>query len=637
MLEMYKPAKATLGYLPDGGFEDYIDRGRALLLVDQETELACGYLIFRQAGKLASVAHVCVAPTHQGRGLAHLLLGELKARPDLSAIRLHCRRDFERANRVWKKAGFHPVAEIDAKTAGKILQIWQIQLRPDPDLFDSVDRLKVVLDMNVFLDLHADDAARGDESRALDADWVRANVELWLTPETYFEIDRNKDRRERERRRRAAGCYRKTTPLEDLASVERALRDAIGTSLPTGPSSESDLRQLAGAAAAGASAFLTRDERVLRLADQIQAAAGLRVVRPSTLLLELDEFERGQVYDPRSLGLTSCVTRAPKDADLKALAGRFVGHGTEKARMLEGRLRAWSSTRTVTVELFEKQGEALSLSALERGIEEWKLPLVRVAKAGRLAATVAHSALWRAVVAASKRRVVALRLEDLTDPDVVRAAASLGFTDEGGYRMKRFCYGVQSLDGAELRGAAADGWERLHWPGMLRASGLQTWVVPIQPMFAARLFDQTLAETELFGVPAELLLGPENIYYSGAVKARIEAPARLLWYVSSPPRSPGYGKQSCIVAVSRLCEVNRGRPREVYQRHSRLGVFGLSEVEDTASDGRVLALRFSYTELLPKRVPLSQIREITGKDHYFPGPTPIPDDHFADILDAGRS
>jgi len=41
-----------------------------------------------------------------------------------------------------------------------------------------------------------------------------------------------------------------------------------------------------------------------------------------------------------------------------------------------------------------------------------------------------------------------------------------------------------------------------------------------------------LACQELFGIRDELLLGVEGAYYSRAKKARLVAPARVLWYVS---------------------------------------------------------------------------------------------------------
>jgi hypothetical protein len=80
----------------------------------------------------------------------------------------------------------------------------------------------------------------------------------------------------------------------------------------------------------------------------------------------------------------------------------------------------------------------------------------------------------------------------------------------------------------------------------------------------------------------------------------------VLWYVKGTGRAPGY-----LSAVSALREVTIGLPRSLHQRFARLGVWDRQEVMRAAGKNtKVMALRFTDTELLAQPLDLRELRKV---------------------------
>src|SRR6266516_3143452 len=88
--------------------------------------------------------------------------------------------------------------------------------------------------------------------------------------------------------------------------------------------------------------------------------------------------------------------------------------------------------------------------------------------------------------------------------------------------------------------------ERIWWPAKIIDSGLPTYLIPIQQAFSV----------DLLGVPHSFLrhdalgLAREHVYYRSPKGLRMQAPARLLWYISGS--GPGVAYQPGVVACSQL-------------------------------------------------------------------------------------
>src|SRR5215207_5720634 len=186
-----KANAATLGFLPEGAFNEYAARRNIIVAINPEGQCV-GYCLFRISNQQAVIAHLCVNAPDRKRGIAKKLVNYLKdhTKHDLSGISLKCRRDYE-ASLVWPRFGF--VARREFLGRGKDrkeLTLWWFD-HNNPTLFTETalenlrDKLCVALDANVFFDLIDDSRPGHEESGALLADWLPSNLELCLTDEIY--------------------------------------------------------------------------------------------------------------------------------------------------------------------------------------------------------------------------------------------------------------------------------------------------------------------------------------------------------------------------------------------------------------------------------------------------------------------
>ena len=69
---------ATLGFMPEGGFEDHA-RNKCIIIAHDSKTLA-GYLMFRIVSRFSriSIVHLCVSEEYRGKGVSTALLNALK-------------------------------------------------------------------------------------------------------------------------------------------------------------------------------------------------------------------------------------------------------------------------------------------------------------------------------------------------------------------------------------------------------------------------------------------------------------------------------------------------------------------------------------------------------------------------------
>lgn len=185
----------TLGFFPDGAFDDYAARGMLLVAENDLGDLA-GYCVFRASKGRAMIAHLCVAEDFQGNGIARLLFEGVKERArerELAGVGLHCRRDYPAYN-MWPKLGFAPRKTKRGRGMdGVDLTFWWFNLN-SRDLWSDVeeidDRLLVAIDCNIFRDLHDESEERNQEATFLRADWLSGQIQLCIVDELLIEINR---------------------------------------------------------------------------------------------------------------------------------------------------------------------------------------------------------------------------------------------------------------------------------------------------------------------------------------------------------------------------------------------------------------------------------------------------------------
>lgn len=118
---------ATLGFMPDGGFDDYA-KNKCIIVAHDGRGLA-GYLMFRVAFRLSriSIVHLCVSDNYRGKNVSTALFKALKEKFEKKyrGISLSCRTDFTYASNRWRKLGFVPLGRVRSRSYDEhYLNIW---------------------------------------------------------------------------------------------------------------------------------------------------------------------------------------------------------------------------------------------------------------------------------------------------------------------------------------------------------------------------------------------------------------------------------------------------------------------------------------------------------------------------------
>ena len=153
------------------------------------------------------------------------------------------------------------------------------------------------------------------------------------------------------------------------------------------------------------------------------------------------------------------------------------------------------------------------------------------------------------------------------------------------------------------------GIEQAIFPGKITDSLVPNFIIPIKPWWAKDLFDGELAEQVLWGANNILVLRRELVYYrSRMASGGLEAPGRILWYVS---QDKGFKKANVTLSAIRACsyidEIIIDTPKSLYKKFKRLGIYEFDDLVAVSKgqDKELMAIRFSNTELFKKPIGLS--------------------------------
>ncbi|MGC3971613.1 MAG: GNAT family N-acetyltransferase [Pirellulales bacterium] len=669
---MWRRNSATLGFLPDGAFQDRAVAKHILVAIGEDG--ACvGYLLYRVSKRRASIVHLCVDSEARGAGHAAALVRHLIGiTKHLRAVDLRCRRDFL-ANGLWPKLGFCAGAEMAGRSAdGSELTCWRLD-HGHADLFSDRARtlLDAALDSSVFLDIVDPAEVRNEESHGLLADWLQSAVRLHVTEELFNDIDRHKDSAVRRKRKSDAQLFNVIRSTADAYNAAEAkLRPLFGTDLSE--QDESDLRHLIRTHAADIGVFVTRDEKLLGRSDNIYAACGLSVLRPAELIGRIDELLHERDYQRSQVAGTNKIVRqrvsAADDALLTCIQATDVGEKKSALReVLQPYFAQPQRFSCWVVRVAEDVGAFYVTELLPTHVLH--VPVFRICSdrhTGSLIRTILSGLSYEiathgggcvtvsepiasdamqsayddlAFIATSRGRT------RFVVPGIRSAAelsAELGSivrtTEVGGPAVEQLIQLVESqTNGADA--LASSTIEHVVWPAKVRDGGIPSFVVPIRPDYAQHLFDENLARQRLFGAEVELALNPESVYYRAAKPGVLSSPGRILWYVSGRGKFDGTMR---IRACSRILEVAVGLPKDLFKRFRRLGVYEWSDVFDTAKQDLnkpIMAIRFHDTELFPSPMEWQDFQAILKRHDVkttLQSPTAIPSEAFDEIYEACR-
>ncbi|MFF9604899.1 GNAT family N-acetyltransferase [Streptomyces sp. NPDC014684] len=625
----------TLGLLTPPAYRKAAEDGGLLAAVEADHVL--GYALFGLPKRSARIrlAHLCVAEEQRGRGIARRLVEGMKERyPQRLGIKAKCRRDYNLSG-MWRSLGFIPDGEVRGRGRdGEILDGWWLDLG-HPDLFTEMESdalLVVTVDHGVFADLRAlADTVDAEESRALEAGWMADLVELAYTPQLGHEIRDLPDTAERQHQRAALTGLRKLSP--DLTAVDERSRELLQAATQALPGLtvddglQSRLRYVAETSCAGLQVLATRDPLLSRMADVAWAVARVRVVSPSTVTLHVDELRQAQVYRPADLMGTEFRSGEVAVGAEDELVAFFHQSGGDDGSAFADRLRSLNDGAVAWRRelLRDDQGRPVALYAWALDGRTLVVPVLRTA-GHPLEQTLARQLLFLIKRLGRDCGAEIIRISDPYPSEAAKSAAGDDGFFEHHSRLVALLVNVcgtaaevETVAGGLARELTVDTTaltagmpaevaavvERAWWPAKVIDSKLPSFLVPIKPRWS----------TELFNVPAMLIprddalgISREHVYYRSSGRRGERVPARLLWYVSEGC-SPGEGQM--VVGSSRLDEVVIDTPDALFSKFEHLGVYGRAEVQKAAdASGRVMALRFSDTEIFPRAVTLRRLTSL---------------------------
>jgi GNAT superfamily N-acetyltransferase/predicted nucleic acid-binding protein len=617
--KLWRVNSGTLGFLPEGAFNDYARKRHILVALDSASTCA-GYLLYRIVRDKATIAHLCISEDARGKGYGAALVNHLiNITGHLRGISLRCRRDFP-AYTLWQRLGFVALNEVPGrgKEGSSVTQFWLDYNNRDLLTEEATTKLLVAIDTNIFIDLIE---SRSEESLGLQADWLQDSITLAVTEESYNEIDRSGDPALRRRRKSEIAAF------SLLRSSPKEYQNAEQVIAPLFPDlsteqDKSDLRQLVRALAAGADLFVTRDEELLQRSDGVYKACGLSVVRPAELIGQVDELLREHEYQHAQVAGTNRIVRKRINVADDMLI-EAIRHPNEPKRHLVATVNRLFAdpTRFTCVTIRDRAEGLLAFYATKReGLVDW-VPLLRTCS-HRLAGTLARSILMELISRAARDGHSAVVVAEPCAVDDVRTAlADIGFLSTQSGWVKLVVPGVlpasqladrvdslgmndptiaqlASMLRSSLDPTTASQVEHLLFPGKIADIEVPSFIVPIQPDYALHLFDENLAKQRLYGADIELALNPESVYYRSARQRLPQYPGRVLWYVSQNGKFQG---TMTIRACSRIAEVCIDKPKSLFKRFRRLGVYEWSDLLKTAKgniEKEILAVRFHDTEPL---------------------------------------
>lgn len=628
----------NLGLLTHEAWRDYANAGHILVALapngDETTALA-GYAAYRTPRQEITLAHLVVTPNMRGQKIAAALVREVRRRhPERRGILAKCRRDWAAAG-IWPKLGFTARGDRPGRSAlGHSLTDWWLDFG-HPNLVTwepSPTSVGVVMDANVFIDLHGTDS--GVQSGQTREIFGRLNdrITQLVTPELSNELNRNKDDVERARLLGIAHSHLTLAVSPDTREqLEQRLLNALAAE-PTTIQDRSDLRHVAEAAAAGVSIVVTRDTSARdRNSVVARDIASVSLITPAELLTHIDEQENSSAYAPGTLRRTRYTTReataSVHDRDVLT-SFRHDGERKQSFEQVVDKIAAAAPNGRRTL-YCDPEGVAVGLSGLTVDQDAVRVRLGRL-KPGpiqpTLAATITgavrdvaitagrpvilvedpnlHPALHEAFAQSgfytlSSARLVGLALNMITTmrdlPCTISAATdNLSPDDRDAVRLE-LKVSTRPPDEADPWFAA----EHRYWPLRVADAPIPTWMQPIRAAFAYDLFGYP---PQLPDRPTILGIGREHVYYRGG-RSGEAAPARILWYASG-------GIQE-IFACSALVDVRDGPPDALFNRYRRLGVYTREQVRGAAgSRGWVRAWNVIDTEVFDTPIRLKRLREL---------------------------
>lgn len=653
---------ATLGFMPDGGFEDYAKN--KYIIVAHDGKVLAGYLMFRVVSRLSrvSIVHLCVSESYRGKGVSTTLLKALKGKYEKTyrGISLSCRTDFTYASKVWKDFGFVPLDKVRSRSYDEnYLNRWWYDFN-QPDLFSlsSTSKVKALLDMNIIVKLREIKSSRAisplEDPRGLLADWLIDETELCFAPEAYNEINRDENlQRAAKTRKFLASFSQLQVDVEEQKNVVRDLESIIcGAS----ENDISDRKQLASCVVSQTPYFITYDEGLLNKKAEIEEKYPIQIYNPQEFIIQIDQLLHGEEYTPNQLkGVSSDAISKLSSQELSYCVDRFwMQKMDEDKQTLNSSVYKIVNTIGGHLRVLKRYGEVIAFYGVCEKRDSTDIEILRISARDICGALFFKiiSEILQSTLKSNKSQIILK--EKFITKEQKNILIKFGFILQDDYYIKYVYSKVIAKEDVfyiiqqsypEVTIEYNDGIlfeiERKLFPLKIRGLNIPTYIIPIQPYWAGQLFDIAIAGEDLFGANPEKLWSFENVYYRHTKPITEKFPARILWYASG--RDKSYSHAKSIIASSYLTDVMTGKPKTLFRVNKRYGIYEWKDISKLCEGNTnidIRALKFCHTEIFDHPVSYNKIQEILisngRKKNTFASPVEINETIFFQLYQLGK-
>ena len=672
--QLGRKCAATLGFMPEGGFDDYAHR-RAIIIASEGEDLL-GYLMYREVNRhsMVTIVHLAVDDLYRGKGVSTKLLDTLRDKyKDSGAlgISLSCRKDFDYGSRMYERYGFYVKNTRRSRSLElHYLNTWWYDFNTR-NLFTAVyeesTKPKALMDLNIILKLRDWELGENpnfqakEDPRCLLEEWLSDEVELCYAPEVYNEINRD-DNLERMRKTNTYVTNVFTQAIVD-AEVQKQVEESLRDILPgKSPNTVSDRKQVASCVSAGIPYFITYDEGILDQKERIEERFDIQLYTPQEFLLKIDQLLHRDDYAPMLFKGVALHTVNRLDADgIKKCVELFLRTGKrERKRELQNRINGCLNEggEVYTVKFQEKE---LALYGICEQQETTKMDFLRIdagALNGSLLCQIATDTLLDCVKKGRKKIMI-------EEPYLTQEQKSLliriGFIEQQGGKFVKHIRDEVVTQGDLLRVQQEIGidnpalpqdtvqlvqMELMFFPLKIRDLEIPTYIIPIRAYWAGQLFDNVISSENLFGAQPGKLWNIENVYYRHTLPVMEKAPARILWYVSEGGLSKRDSRTHVrmVVGCSYLTEVQTGKGKDLFRMYKHYGIYEWRDIYKLCNgekDDVVKALRFSHTELFKCPVAYEEAQLVLARNGYntpntFASPLKVNRNVFFEFYEMGK-
>ena len=653
---------ATLGFMPEGGFDDHAKNKCIIIAHDGET--LAGYLMFRVVSRFSriSIVHLCVSEEYRGKGISTALLDALKSKYEkvYRGISLSCRTDFDYASSVWRNFGFVPREKVRSRSFDEnYLNRWWYDFN-QPDLFSVAltSKVKALLDMNIIIKLrdaeNTEFVSPQEDPRGLLADWLTDEAELCFAPEAYNEIDRDRNLQRAARTRTLLSSF---TPLhiniEEQKNVVQELEQIIG-----GKSENdiSDRKQIASCIVSQTPYFITYDERLLNKRELIEKQYSIQIYNPQEFIMQVDQLLHGEEYLPSQLkGVISDFVSKPTPQELSNCVNKFwMQKEGEDKQTFNALVSELINKNKGVLYVLKRDGDAIAFYGITEKDDSTDVELLRICDkdiCNALFFQIISNILERNIKSGRsqivfREKYITTKQKDILDKFgfvlqnnlYVKYVYNIIITKEEVSNVIKQSYPSITIeyDGRQLLEV-----ERKLFPLKIKGLNIPTYIIPIMPYWAGQLFDLTIAGEDLFGANPEKLWSFENVYYRHTQPIKEKCPARILWYVSG--RNNRYSHAKSIVASSYLTDVITGKPKDLFHVNRRYGIYEWNDIYKLCNaniNTDIRALKFCHTEVFEYPITYNKIQEILlangRKRNTFASPVEINDTIYFQLYQLGK-